>query len=139
VELHGAIPTELELLLSAFTVDTETTKSSRNVFDLGKRSFTFALADLLAATIRKRLADYRTTISDDDNLLQRLSNDSGAPIPSRVHPNRYRMAICVRKGEKEILLQVLQLAQQFITTRTNGKRKHGTDDEQAKKAHRLKK
>jgi hypothetical protein len=138
VELHDAIPTELELLVSAFALDTEIAKSSRNVFDLGKRSFTIASADLLAATIRKRLADYKTTLSDDDDILQHLSNDSGIQVPFGVHPNRYRVAVSVRKGEKEILQQVLQLTQQFVTNSWNGKRKRVNDEGLLNEAHKTK-
>jgi hypothetical protein len=137
--LRDAIPTELELLLSALAVNTETAISSRNVFDLGKRSFTIASADLLVATIKKRLADYKTTISHDDDIIRHLSRASGLEVPSGVHPYRYRIAVQVRNGEKGILHQVLQLAQQFSTTYTNGKRKQDTDDEQPKKAHKARK
>jgi SET domain-containing protein 6 len=139
VKLPDAIPTDLRLLLLALTASTETAPSARDIFDLGKQNFTFASADLLSAIIRKRLTDYKTTLGDDDNLLGGLSNDSGALIPPGVHPNRYQMAVRVRKGEKEILQQILQLTQQFITSHTNGKRKHGTDDEQPNKAHKAKK
>lgn len=138
-KLCDAIPTELGLLLSALAVDGEIAESSRNISDLGEQSFTFASADLLAATIRKRLADYKTTISDDDDLLRNLDSASGAQIPPGVDPNRYRMAIHVRKGEKEILQQVLQLALQFITSCKDGKRKQGICDEEPKKAQKTKK
>jgi hypothetical protein len=133
VKLLDAIPTDLRLLLSALTAYTETA-----TFNLSKQNFTFASADLLSATIRKRLTDYKTTLGEND-LLERLSNDSGALIPPGVHPNRYQMAVRVRKGEKEILQQILELTQQFITSHTNGKRKYGTDDEQPNKAHKAKK
>jgi hypothetical protein len=140
-ELHEAIPVELQLLLSALVVDTESVKSTQNVFKLGERSFSLASADLLAATIRKRLAEYKTTMSEDDDLLLRLDKASGAELPTGVHPIRYQMAVKVRKGEKEILEQILQLAQQLITNNTNntnGKRKRSVDDERTKKTYKSK-
>ena len=137
-ELHEAIPVDLQLLLSALAVDTESAKSAQNVFKLGKRSFSFASADLLAAIIRKRLAEYKTTVSEDDDLLLRLDKASGAELPTGVNPIRYQMAVKVRKGEKEILEQILQLAQQLITNNTNGKRKRSIDDERAKKTYKSK-
>jgi hypothetical protein len=139
VKLHDAIPIELQLLLSALTASAETATSSRHVFGFGKQNFSFASADLLSATIRRRLADYKTSLSDDDRLLWRLSEDSGAQIPLGVRPNRYRIAVHVRKGEKEILQQILQLTQQFTTNHVNGKRKHGTEDKKPNKAHKAKK
>jgi hypothetical protein len=105
---------------------------------LGEQSFSFASADLLAATIRKRLAEYKTTVSEDDDLLLRLDKASGAEPPTGVNPIRYQMAVKVRKGEKEILEQILQLAQQLITNDTNGKRKRSIDDERAKKTYKSK-
>jgi hypothetical protein len=138
VELHDAIPVDLQLLLSALAVDTESAKSAQNVFKLGERSFGFASADLLAAIIRKRLAEYKTTVSEDDDLLLRLDKASGAELPTGVDPIRYQMAVKVRKGEKEILEQILRLAQQFITNNTNGKRRRSIDDEQAKKTYKSK-
>jgi hypothetical protein len=113
--------------------------SSRNVLDLGKRSFTFASADLLAAALQKRLADYKTTISHDNDIIRHLNRASGVQVPSGARPYRYRIAVQVRKGEKEILQQVLQLAQQFGATYTNGKRRRDTNDEQPNKAHKAKK
>jgi hypothetical protein len=137
-ELHDAIPVDLQLLLSALAIDAESAKSAQNVFKLGERNFSFASADLLAATIRKRLAEYKTTISEDDDLLLRLDKASGVELPTGVHPTRYQMAVQVRKGEKEILEQILQLAQQLITNNTNGKRKRSVDDERAKKTYKSK-
>ena len=119
--------------------DTEAAKSYRNGFDLGRPSFTFASADLLATTIRKRLADYKTSVSDDDNVLRRLMNESGAQVPSGVHPNRYRMAVSVRKGRRRSYNRYCSWLSKFIMSHANGKRKHGTDDEQPKKAHKAKK
>lgn len=137
-ELHEAIPVDLQLLLSALAVDTESAKSAQNISKLRERGFSVASADLLAATIRKRLAEYKTTISEDDDLLLRLDKASGAELPTGVHPIRYQMAVKVRKGEKEILEQILQLAQQLITNNTNGKRKRSIDDERAKKTYKSK-
>jgi hypothetical protein len=137
-ELHDAIPVDLQLLLSAFTVNTESVKSTQNGFKVGERSFGFASVDLLAATIRKRLAEYKTTVSEDDDLLLRLDKAPGAELPTGVDPIRYQMAVKVRKGEKEILEQILQLAQQLITNNTNGKRRRSIDDERAKKTYKSK-
>jgi SET domain-containing protein 6 len=137
VKLQDAIPTGLRLLLSALTAYAETATSLRHVF-MGRQNITLASTDLLSATIRKRLTHYKTTLSDDDNLLERLSNDCGAQIPSGVHPNRYQIALRVRQGEKEILQQMLQLTQEFIRD-LNGKRKHGSDDKQPNMAHKAKK
>jgi hypothetical protein len=137
-ELHDAIPGDLQLLLSSLVVDTASARSAPNAFKLGERSFSVASADLLAATIRKRLAEYKTTVSEDDDLLLRLDSASGAEPPTGLHPIRYQMAVKVRKGEKEILDQILQLAQQLITNNANGKRKRSIDDERTKKTTKSK-
>jgi hypothetical protein len=137
-ELHEAIPVDLQLLLSALAVDTESAQSAQNIFKLGERGFSFASASLLVATIRKRLAEYKTTVSEDDDLLLRLDKAPGAELLTGVHPIRYQMAVKVRKGEKEILEQILQLAQQLVTNTTNGKRKRSIDDERAKKTYKSK-
>ena len=129
VELHDAIPTDLQLLLPTLAGDTEATQSAPNISSLGKQRISLASAELLGATIRKRFADYKTTISEDDLLLQRLSDDLRAQVASGAKPSRYRMAIQVRKGEKEILQHVLDLIQYYITSNTGGKRKRDADDE----------
>ena len=127
-ELHDVIPMDLQLLLSALVADTEPAKSTQKVSGLLKRSFSFASADLLAATIQNRLNDYETTIKEDNDIVQSLSNAPDSQVSAGINANRYRMAVQVRKGEKEILQHVLELAQQSIMSRSNSKRKRDTDD-----------
>ena len=138
MELDEIIPGDMRLLLSALAVDPAPAMSAINVFGSGKRSFSSASAVLLASTIQKRLADYKTTVSEDDDLLGRLCNASGAQGASGIESGRYRMALQVRKGEKEILQHVLELAQQLNTSKANGKRKRDTGDIRPKNATKAK-
>ena len=138
MELDDAIPGDLRLLLSALAVEPEPAMSDNNVFGPGKRSFTSASAVLLASAIRRRFADYKTTVSEDDDLLERLRNASGAQATSGTNSDRYRMAVHVRKGEKEILQDVLELARQLSTSKANGKRKRDTENTGTKNAKKAK-
>src|SRR2546423_133597 len=68
------------------------------------------------------------TICEDDDLLRRLKNASGAHVASGSKLSRYLMALQVRKGEKEILQNLLDLVQQFITSKSSRKRKRDIND-----------
>ena len=128
MDLLDVIPTDLQLLLSVLAFDIDPANSAEDVFDFTKQGFSVAAADLLVATIRNRFTDYKTTISEDDDLLRRLKNASGAHVASGSKLSRYLMALQVRKGEKEILQNLLDLVQQFITSKSSRKRKRDIND-----------
>lgn len=138
MDLDDAIPGDLRLLLSALAVDSESAVSASNVFGSGKRSFSSASAVLLASTIRKRLTDYKTAVVEDDDILECLRNAPSAQGASGMKSGRYRMAVQVRKGEKEILQHILELAQQLSMSKANGKRKRDTEDPGPNIANRAK-
>lgn len=124
--LDEAIPLELHMLITAVSMEKDDTR---------KQYFTFAEADLLNTVLRNRLADYQTTAKEDEHALE-LLNSGRADLPNDMSINRVRMAVQVRKGEKEILQQLSHLAQERITGGTNGKRKHDAGDTKSNKAQK---
>jgi N-lysine methyltransferase SETD6 len=128
VKLVDAIPTELHMLLRALTCNLGNDASSieKRVRKGVKDDVTIEEASLLASVCTKRLTDYPTTAKQDDALLEKLE------APSNISPRRFEMAIQVRKGEKEILHNVIKICQDHITRRmseiqaasTATKRKH---------------
>jgi N-lysine methyltransferase SETD6 len=128
VKLVDAIPTELHMLLRALTCNLGNDASSiEKRFRKGvKNDVTIEEASLLASVCTKRLTDYPTTAEQDDALLEKLE------APSNISPCRFEMAIQVRKGEKEILHNIIKICQDHITRRmseiqaasTATKRKH---------------
>lgn len=75
-------------------------------------------ASLLRTSITSQLSDYTTSLQEDSEILEKLDGKDGLEVPAGVSPKRYEMAVRVRKGEKEILHQVLRLIQDFMVDNT---------------------
>jgi oligoribonuclease (3'-5' exoribonuclease) len=73
---------------------------------------------LLLTSILNRLGDYRTSVQEDLEILEKLKTKDSLEIPAGITQKRYEMAVQVRKGEKEILHQVLQLLRDFVDRHT---------------------
>ena len=101
--LDDAISEDLHKLVAAVSLDKNT----------NRKHFGLPEADLLNNVLRKRLGDYQTTVDEDERILKRLGNGNTV--------GRLRMAVQVRRGEKEILHQLSQLAQEYFAG--SGKRK----------------
>ncbi len=115
--LKDAIPDELHMLITAV--------SGGKANSSPKKYINLPEADLLKNVLRKRLGEYQTTVDDDERILKRLGNAG----------SRLRMAVQVRKGEKEILQQLSRLAQECISDAA-GKRKRIDQDRQPNKIHK---
>ena len=136
-KLHDVVPEELHMLLRAMCSNDKIPK------DKPKDPISLEEAALLSATLTKRLADFATSAEDDGRILAQLRNNENISMPQDVSMHRYRMAVEVRKGEKEVLSQLMGLCQDHIGAMadkiTNGgeKRKHEDDSlNQPKKAAR---
>lgn len=74
---------------------------------------------LLREVAIRRLATYRTTVEQDGKILRTLADDEigvATPQAQNIARHRRRMAVQVRKGEKEILHHVIRLCQ--LTSRS---------------------
>lgn len=126
-KLEDLLTGQLHMLLRALCADdnAKMPKMSTN------EAITVKEAALLSAVLTKRLSEYATTIEEDDAILSR-----------GVDKERLRMAIEVRKGEKEILQDTIKLCQALIEQQTadiaNGSQKRKSDDDgsQSRKAAR---
>lgn len=65
-----------------------------------------------------RLGDYKSSLQEDSNILEKLKCEDDHQLPDGVSRKRYKMAVQVRKGEKDILLQVMQQLQGFVDGHT---------------------
>lgn len=106
------------MLITAFCQPAEKfhpSKSSRHV-----KGSVLALseASLLLTSITNRLGDYKSSRQEDSEILEKLKDNDNLPFPSEIHQKRHEMAVQVRKGEKEILHQVLQLLRDFVDRQT---------------------
>lgn len=114
------------MLITAFCRPAENfhpSKLSRNVKESG---VALSEASLLLTSITNRLRDYKSSLQEDSEILERLKNKGNIQLPDGVSSQRYEMAVKVRKGEKEILHQVLQLIQAFVAEETRQMARHST-------------
>ena len=117
--LRDAVPTGLHMLISAQCTPTESTKDKQTSRTFDEQGWGFAEAALLSAAITKRLTDYKTTVSEDNDLLLSLCSSPSVSLPRNVSCRRYLMAIKVRESEKEIMFQLYRMAQEHIATKTH--------------------
>lgn len=110
-KLEDIIPAPLHMLLRALCAKDETTKMPKNA---PKDAVTIEETALLSAVLTKKLSEYSTSIEEDEAILTRLASES----ESQVARPRYRMAVEVRKGEKEVLQQAIHLCQDHIAHQT---------------------
>lgn len=130
--LLDIIPDELLALLKTLTLDSEElqrllSKSKPPKPILGARE-----ARILLEAAQSKLAQYGTTIQEDQILLQQFASLS----VMRTSERRRHMALQVRLGEKEILQALLMMLQDFLTVEEKGSGKRaaeGTDQEKPKK------
>lgn len=135
--LADAIPAELHMLLRALTCNlgNDASGNESRIQKGIKENFSVEEASLLASACTKRLTDYTTSIEEDTRLLATF-HASTNPVESKLSPRRLKMAIEVRKGEKEILHAVIVLCHNHITKKTSEinnaamgmKRKHQGED-----------
>jgi SET domain-containing protein 6 len=90
---------------------------------LPKGPLSGAEANALIELISQRLRDYPTTLEEDAVLLRDLQYQASTEISHR----RRKMAIQVRKGEKEILKQLLDLLQSYVNQHTQENKRVGGD------------
>ena len=119
MKLHDAIPTELHMLISALSCPNEAAADFRTSKYSDMRGFSIPEAAFLTAIMTKRLTDYKTTVDEDEAILSSLNEKSSADMLPGLSDHHYRMAVQVRKGEKEILHRLVQLAQECITSKTD--------------------
>lgn len=131
--LLDILPDELLALLKTLTLDSEElqhllSKSKPPKPVLGARE-----ARVLLEAAHTKLAQYSTTIQEDQNLLQQFATSSIL----RTRERRRHLAIQVRLGEKEILHALLMMLQDFLTAEEKGSGKRaaeGTGQENQKRA-----
>ena len=105
------------MLIAAFSQPTENPNSSKLSSHVKESGLGLSEASLVFTTNYKRLSDYRTSLQEDAEILNKLRSGKRVQIPDSSR-NRYEMAVQVRKGEKEILHQVLQLVKDSIAGQT---------------------
>lgn len=149
--LVDAIPADFHMLLRALTCNlgNDASSNEKRIQKGIKENVTIEEASLLAAVCTKRLTDYSTSVEEDADLLRTLqasANLADSEIPN-VSPHRLKMAIEVRRGEKEILHAIIELCQGHITKRTSEirsdsvgtKRKHQGEDGRSTEKEKQKK
>ena len=118
-KLQDLIPVDLKTLITAFCQPGENFSPSRLTKHVKESGLGLSEASLLSTSIINRLSDYKTSPQQDTEILDMLKNGAGLQIPEGVSRNRYEMAVQVRKGEKEILHQVLELVNGFVAEQTS--------------------
>ena len=127
-KLWEMIPVELKTIISACSHSAEDPKISKTVVQQ-KTDFSLPELSLLKSVVTKRLSEYKTSLSQDLEILKKLKNDT-----DKAGSERYRMAVEVRKGEKEILHALLTSSEQYIADETRSiaresiKRRRGGED-----------
>ena len=123
--LKAAIPEELHELIRVVSLNQNSINSRPSANNPPKEHFSLIEADLLDNVLLKRLGDYQTTLEEDERILKQLDNTE----------SRHRMAVQVRKGEKEILQCLSRLVQECISDRT-GKRKRNNQEDKPVEVHK---
>ena len=136
LKLQDLIPVDLRMLITAFCLPAEKFNPSKLSSHVKQLSLGLSEASLLSASIINRLSDYRTSPQEDSEILDLLKREESGQLPG-VSRKRYEMAVQVRKGEKEILHQFLQLVNEFVAEETrqmsveSAKRKRNETDSAA--------
>ena len=120
--LEEAVPDDLRSVIKVLCAEKDPFKNVRG-------SVSIKESTVLAAIFEARLSEFPTSIAEDQKKLQDLEETWISPS-SR---SRYRMAIEVRKGEKEICVQMIQLCKERMDkiatsqmVRTRDSTKHNT-------------
>lgn len=106
------------MLITALCRPAEKFHSSKPSQHVKGSALALSEASLLLTSILNRLGDYRTSVQEDLEILEKLKTKDSLEIPAGITRKRYEMAVQVRKGEKEILHQVLQLLRDFVDRHT---------------------
>ena len=106
------------MLITAFCQPAEDFHPSKLSQNVKESSLTLSEACLLFTSIMNRLGDYRSSLQEDSDVLEKLKYKDNHQLPDGVSHKRYEMAVQVRKGEKEILQQVMQQLQAFMDGHT---------------------
>lgn len=106
------------MLITAFCQPGEHFHPSKLSQNVKESSFALSEACLLFTSITNRLGDYKSSLQEDSDILEKLKYKDNHPLPDGVSHKRYEMAVQVRKGEKEILHQVMQQLQDFVDAHT---------------------
>jgi N-lysine methyltransferase SETD6 len=106
------------MLTAALCRPAEEFHSSKPSQHVKGSSIALSEASLLLTSITNRLGDYRTSLREDLEILEKLKTKDHHLVPAGISRKRYEMAVQVRKGEKEILHQVLQLLRDFVDRQT---------------------
>jgi N-lysine methyltransferase SETD6 len=117
-KLEDIIPVEMRMLVTAFCRPAEKFHSSKSSQHVNGSVLALSEASLLLTSVTNRLGDYRTSAQEDLEILDRLKTNDNHQFPIEITRKRYEMAVQVRKGEKEILHQVLQLLRDFVDRHT---------------------
>ncbi|KAK2732385.1 hypothetical protein FQN55_004135 [Onygenales sp. PD_40] len=112
IPLAEAIPEELLIVLHTLIMPLDQLDQLRRRNKAPKPTLGLAEASLLAEVIRQSQNEYPTTIAQDAQLLASPGANQG--YLHSTTERRLKMALQVRKGEKEILSQILGLLEEFI-------------------------
>ncbi|PGH04772.1 hypothetical protein AJ79_06994 [Helicocarpus griseus UAMH5409] len=129
--LTEALPDELLIVLRTLTMpDEQFSQLKKEKGKAPKSTLGAAEVSLLAETVRQTLSEYPTTIARDEELLASFRSNQGSL--DETCTRRFKMAIQVRKGEKEVLSQVLDSLEQLVSqqsqsTGSTSALKRGTD------------
>lgn len=115
--LTDIIPDELLALIQTFHLTPEQLSHARTKQKPPKPVLSAAGAKFLLQVAQKKWAEYATTLEQDNEILNRLAQRerdfSGEELDTSYR--RCKMAVKVRKGEKEILAQLATGLEQYIT------------------------
>ncbi|KAL1953109.1 hypothetical protein VTO42DRAFT_3589 [Malbranchea cinnamomea] len=106
--LSQAMPKEFVTVFRALRMSPNELATLRANNKLPKGALTSSEARLLSKLLRQRLADYPTSIEDDTKLL-------AGQLSTNASRRRQKMAIQVRQGEKEILLQHIEALETYAS------------------------
>lgn len=134
--LEDAIPEDFLVLLRALTLPLEDLNRLGARNKAPKPEFSASEASLLRSLVTLRQSEYPTSVQEDESILKCLEQQNGYINDSIL--NRKKMAVQVRKGEKEILTQILSLLDtHLMQSDQNGSTKRPmTDDEKNSKRQR---
>jgi N-lysine methyltransferase SETD6 len=115
-KLEEYLPGNIHMLLRGLCLDATTTKMPKMNY---QDSVSIEEAALLSTVATKRLSEYSTSLEQDRELLCGMKDPGGNWTRHNVLAKRYRMAVHVRAGEKEILHDIVKLCQSHIVEKTN--------------------
>jgi N-lysine methyltransferase SETD6 len=118
LKLQEILPTDLRMLVTAFCQPNERFNPSKLSNHIKESGLAISEASLILTSITNRLSDYKTSLQEDAEILEGLAKGENLQVPEGLSHNRYGMAVKVRRGEKEILHEVLQLTQNFVAEQT---------------------